>query len=363
MQGQKQSFAIFIDKTQYSAPRAGQPESERGVYAWRLGHWLSDYISDANGLPLQIDLAWKAADKGNTAPYAQVANELAIKIFGAEAGDEAKADAAKAALMALSEAQPAPVVISRLIGSENQKLYIPLSLIAGAGNNRGLPKPITVLQPLPEERYGARRCIRTWSFGVSRDTKDLVDARTKTALAELNAAQPRHGETWVITNSALRTYVSTNASTSEAGGEGLVLLAHHDGQGVYIQTPEDRVLAGEFRRKYPRGSIALLASCATGSPSSDMAILNKLNSNGVDAMIISPFKVRLDYGARLSLEFTNIVREHRRNGATPTLAQMFNEATAATTQHFADRARKERLEDMALEFVLVGDPYLRLCPQ
>ena len=361
VQGQKQSFAIFIDKTQYSAPRAGQPDGERGVYAWRLGHWLSDYIGEANGLPFQIDLAWKAADKGSTAAYAQVANELATKIFGAEPGDEAIADGAKAALKALSEAGAAPVVMARLVGSENQKLYIPLGLIAGTGNNQGLPKPITVLQPLPEEHYGAGRCIGTWSFGVSRNTKDLVDAPTKTALAELNAA-PGLGETWVITNRALRDYLSTNAGTAEAAGEGLVLLAHHDGQGIYIETAEDRVLPGELRRKYSRGSIALLASCATGSPSSDMAILNKLNSNGMDAMIVSPFKVRLDYGARLAFEFINVVRAHRRNGTTPTLAQIFSDASAATTHHFADRARQQRLEDMALEFVLVGDPYLRLCP-
>jgi hypothetical protein len=77
-----------------------------------------------------------------------------VKIFGAEPGDEAKADAAKAALKALSEAQHAPVAIARLIGSENQKLHIPLSLIAGAGNNRGPPKPITVLQPLPVTARG-----------------------------------------------------------------------------------------------------------------------------------------------------------------------------------------------------------------
>jgi hypothetical protein len=361
VQGQKQSFAIFIDKTQYAAPRLGRPDSERGVYAWRLGHWLSDYIGEPNGLPFQIDLAWKAADKGSTTAYALVANELATKIFGAEPGDEAIADGAKAALRALSQADAPPVVMARLVGSENQKLYIPLSLIAGAGNTRGLPKPITVLQPLPEERYGARQCIGTWSFGVSRNTKDLFDAPTKSALADLNGA-PTLGETWVITNKALRDYLSTSSVNPGTAGEGLVLLAHHDGQGIYIETAEERVLPGELRRKYSRGSIALLASCATGSPSSDMAILNKLNSNGMDAMIVSPFKVRLDYGARLALEFTNVVRAHRRNGTTPTLAQIFSEATAATTHYFADRARQQRLEDMALEFVLLGDPYLRLCP-
>ncbi|MCS3932079.1 MULTISPECIES: hypothetical protein [Bradyrhizobium] len=361
-QAQKQSFAIFIDKTQYSAPPAGRPDGERGVYAWRLGHWLSDYIGEPNGLPFQIDLAWKAADRGSTAAYAQVANELATKIFGAEPGDEAKADGAKAALKAISEAEFAPVVLARLVGSENQKLYMPLGLIAGAGNTRGVSRPITVLQPLPEERYGPGRCIRTWSFGVSRDTKDLVDARTQADLAKLNAAQPATGEAWLTRNSSLREYLSTSASSSDTAGEGLVLLAHHDGQGIYIETAEERVLPGELRRKYSRGSIALLASCATGSPSSDLSILTKLNSNGMDAMIVSPFKVRLDYGARLALEFTNIVMAHRRNGTTPTLAQIFSEATAATTHHFANRDRQQRLEDMALEFVLVGDPYVRLCP-
>ncbi|MDE5454136.1 hypothetical protein GWE18_15005 [Bradyrhizobium sp. CSA112] len=361
-EGQKQSFVIFIDKTQYSAPQAGRPDAERGVYSWRLGHWLSDYVGEPNGLPFQIDLAWKAADKGRTAAYAQVANELAVKIFGAEPGGEEMADGAKAALKALSQADAPPVVMARLVGSKNQKLYIPLSLIAGAGNTQGLPKPITVLQPLPEERYRAGRCIGTWSFGVSRYTKDLMDARLYADLAKLNAAQPATGEAWLTKNSNLRDYLSTSASTPDTAGEGLVLLAHHDGQGIYIETAEERILAGELRRKYPRGSIALLASCATGSPSSDMAILNKLTSSGIDAMVVSPFKVRLDYGARLALEFTNIVRAHRRNGTTPTLAQIFGEATAATAQHFADRPREQYLEDMALEFVLVGDAYLRLCP-
>jgi hypothetical protein len=359
--GEKQSFAIFIDKTKYSAPLDGKPESERGVYAWRLAHWLSDYISDAAGLPLQISLAWKAADKGGSAPYAQVANELAVKIFGAEPGDEAKADDAKAALKALSEAETAPVVLARVIGSNNQKLYIPLGLISGTGNIRGLPRPITVLQPLPEERYGARRCIRSWSFGLSRDTKDLIDGRTKTALAELTSTQPEFGEAWLTTNRALREYLSTSGM-NDAAGEGFVLLAHHDGQGIYIESPEDRLLPAELRRRYTSGSIALLASCTVSNPSGDMAFINRLNSNGMDAMIVSPFNVRLDYGARLALEFANTVRAHRRNGTTPTVAQMFSEATLAATRYFGDQARQQRLEDMALEFELVGDPYLRLCP-
>ena len=243
-QGAKKTFAIFIDKTQYSAPQPGHPETERGVYAWRLGHWLSDYISAAHGLPAQIDFAWKEANKGRANAYAQVGNELAIKIFGAEPGDEAKADSAKTALIALASAHPAPVVLARLIGSENQKLYIPLGLLAGSGNMSGLPKPITVLQPLPEERYGTRQCIRTWSFALSKETKDLSDERTKGELAKLKQDQPLDGEAWVETNAALRRHVSTRVETDQPS-EGFVLLAHHDAEGIFIElTPAARVAGG-----------------------------------------------------------------------------------------------------------------------
>jgi PQQ-dependent dehydrogenase (methanol/ethanol family) len=361
-EGRKQSFAIFIDKSLYSAPKPNQPNSERGVYAWRLGHWLSDYIGDPQGLPLRIARAWEKADKRNASAYAEAADELARKIFLAEPSDQSRANAAKAALQALSQTHSSPVVMTRLIGAENQKLYIPLALLAADGNRRGLPKPITVLQPLPDERFGTQRCIGNWSFGVSSQTRGLDDPATRTTLGVLNSGQHEDGEKWLHTNEELRNYFSeTSQDNAPSTAEGLVLLAHHDGQGIYIESDIDRLVAGELQRSFPHGSVALLASCATSSPTSDMDVLHRLNKNGVDGMIVSPFKVRLEYGARLALEFTEIVRKHRREHATPTLAQMFSEATSATTKYFGARPRKEHLKDMALEFIVVGDPYLRLC--
>ena len=91
-----------------------------------------------------------------------------------------------------------------------------------------------------------------------------------------------------------------------------------------------------------------------------MAILRKLNVNGVDAMIVSPFRIPVDFGAKLALDFTNLVRSNREHHNTPTLMELFIEASKSTSQYFKDRGDK-RMQDMALEFVIVGDPNLKLC--
>jgi hypothetical protein len=212
------------------------------------------------------------------------------------------------------------------------------------------------------ERYGSQRCIQNWSFGLSGNTVGL-DPKLKAALTELSADRRDGDEEWLQSNDELRRFLAPRETPMlpDAKGEGMVLLAHHDDYGVYFDDPSRRILPDRFLRTYPAGSIALLASCATGNPTNDMAILNRLNSGGIDAMIVSPFKVRLDYGFRLAVEFTKIVRESRKKRLSPTLGEMFAQASAATTDFFKATPRNERLQDMGLEFVLIGDPYLRLC--
>jgi DNA-binding LacI/PurR family transcriptional regulator len=137
-------------------------------------------------------------------------------------------------------------------------------------------------------------------------------------------------------------------------------LAHHDGVGVYYSNQADRLKAEFFRRSYPPGSVALLASCATSNPRDDMAILRTLNQNGIEAMIVSPFRIPVDYGARLVMDFTNSVRLSRKNRETPTVAQLFAKAAADTARYFIDKGDR-RLQYVALEFILVGNPSLKLC--
>lgn len=365
--GQKKTIAIFVDKTQYRPPQPGQPASEQGVYGWRMSHWLSDYVSKQSGLPAKIAAAWNAADSGAPGPYAEVADELAGQIFGADAVDRQKADAAREALRKLATAQSAPVVVVRMVDENNRKLYVPLNLISAAGNTEGLAKPITVVQPLQTERYEAPNCIGPWAFGLSNDTRDL-DANLKAEFDTLAAAQPTSGENWIRNAAELKAYFKAAPASAAASmratpipAEGLVLLAHHDEFGVFFDDINGRVLAQGLRHAYPPGSVAVLAACVTAKPNTEMDILNGLNDNGVDAMIVSPFNVRIDYGSRMAFEFAKVVRENRKNRLTPTLAEMFAQATAQTTQFLKNRNSNARLEDMALEFILVGNPYLRLC--
>jgi branched-chain amino acid transport system substrate-binding protein len=366
-QGQKKTIAIFVDKTQYQPPQPGQPASEQGVYGWRMSRWLSDYVSKQSGLPAKIDLAWTAAKLGEPRPYAAVADELAGYIFGAEATDRPKADAAREALRKLATTRTAPVVVVRAVDENNRKLYVPLNLLSAAGNTDGLAKPITVVQPLQTERYEAPSCIGQWAFGLSTDTRDL-DANLKVEFDTLAAARPANGETWIRNATELKNYfkgVPAQAAASPPAtpvpAEGLVLLAHHDEFGVFFDDINGRVLSHALRHPYPSGSVAVLAACVTAKPNTGMDILNGLNDSGIDAMIVSPFDVEINYGSRMAFEFAKVVRDHRQNRRTPTLAEMFAEATAATAKSLKSRDSNVRLEDMALEFILVGNPYLRLC--
>jgi hypothetical protein len=257
------------------------------------------------------------------------------------------------------------VVAVRVVDENNRKLYVPLNLISAAGNTDGLAKPITVVQPLQTERYEAPNCIGKWAFGLSNDTRDL-DPNLKGEFDALAAAQPATGETWIRNAADLKAYFKATPAP-QAGpatpvpAEGLVLLAHHDEFGVFFDDINGRVLAQGLRHAYPPGSIAVLAACVTAKPNTGMDILRGLNDSGVDAMIVSPFNVRIDYGSRMAFEFAKVVRDNRQNGRTPTLAEMFAQATAATMQVVKNQNSNARLEDMALEFILAGNPYLRLC--
>lgn len=365
-QGQKKTIAILVDKTQYQPPKPGQPASERGVYGWQSSQWLSDYIGDANGLPVRITAAWDNADNGSTTPYAGVADELAGQIFGTSVAEQPKANAAREALRRLASSIDRPIVVIRMVDEDNRKFYVPFNLISAAGNTAGLPAPVTVVQPLQTERYEAPSCIGSWAFGLSKDTKDL-DANIKKEIDALASKKPA-GETWIRNAKELKTYFqgspATTAPATPVPAEGLLLLAHHDQFGVFFEGVDGRVAAKGLQHAYPPGSIAVLAACGTAKPDSGMEALNSLNDGGVDAMIVSPFNVRIDYGSRMALEFAKVVRDNRVKGNTPTVAQMFTQATAATVKFFKEpkaHTSTSRLEDMGLEFILAGNPNLRLC--
>jgi hypothetical protein len=237
------SVAILVDKTQYSPPQPGRPETEQGVFKWQLSlPLLSKYIGDDLGLPLQIRTSWDAAmrEKRDNA-YAKAADELAGAIFGAEPGrDRQEAAAAKAALQRIAETEINPIVLARLIGVKNEKLYVPLGLIAANGNKGGFSKPITVVQPMEEEHYSnSGKCIRDWTFGISGE---MQDGNLEVELAAINSSPMREGERWLETTDALGQYLNENTDHPQPAvspGEGFVQVIQRN-QELFGRTLSDR---------------------------------------------------------------------------------------------------------------------------
>jgi hypothetical protein len=153
--------------------------------------------------------------------------------------------------------------------------------------------------------------------------------------------------------------------------EGLLLLAHHDNGDVWFEhSQRDRgevVTFNEIRHPFPRGSAAILAACSVGNlreESNRLGLVNKLNTAGVDAAIVSPFEVPVELGLSFALHFLDQVvgsysgMESKQIRIGPTLSELFARTIEALNQDPRMRLLKS---DARFEFLLAGNGSLRLC--
>jgi hypothetical protein len=106
--------------------------------------------------------------------------------------------------------------------------------------------------------------------------------------------------------------------------------------------------------------VAILAACTTvGDIAETRAIVDRFAQQGVDALIVSPFSVDAEFGTRLALEFEKVIAEERTKGGGASLLQLFERTVARVAAVYKSQAA---LRDMSLEFMLIGDPELRICP-
>jgi len=348
-------IAVFVD---------GRPGRSQKVYSWTLLTSLIEYLTDPLRLLKKIESARQKANNGDPSGYAEAARELALMLFSADGEDGETAERAKAALQELvRESTKPPVVVARLVSSEildgrNRTAILPLGLLSAAGPDPVLSKPLVVVQPLPRERYSREACIDPWTFGVPAELHGVVDDKVLEALAVKDP--PQWDGQRLHTLSALKNYLLDEQRASGAKGEGLLVLAHQAGGQLWFNDPGERIQPQEIRRIYAEGSVAVFAACSTASPDgNNRAILDRFNARGIDAIVASPFPVTIDYAVPLTLEFAGIVGEHRKAGRTPTFLELFTEATQRTAQKLTDTGG--RFEQMGLEYILLGDPDLKLC--
>jgi hypothetical protein len=314
-------------------------------------------------MPAAIKAAHKAIDEpGRQFPFEDVASELARKVFGgAFASDRAEADKAHRALNDAIAASSEPTVIVRLISADGATLHIPFGLLAASASRPEVPKRFTVIQPFARPQRVATACIGNWRVarppalqGVSGDAHDL--------LQQAAAVPPAAGIRLLGDHNALATYFASGEAGPQDRGDGLIVLAHHDAGYLKFSDadhPPSRVSADDIRRDFPASSAAILAACtATGDNPATRAIVERLAQQGVDALIVSPFAVDAEFGTRLALEFERLAAKALAERSGITLVHLFESGVANVARIYENQGARR---DMALEFILIGDPDIKLC--
>jgi TRAP-type C4-dicarboxylate transport system substrate-binding protein len=363
------STVVMIDRKQLS--QAGKSPSVSGVYAWQSASSLSRYVSMSTGLADLIARAHNNLSANREHPFADAANEFADVLFaGASPADTAIAAKARAQFKDTVRSTDHPQVVVRLYDASNRPVYLPLRLLAAGGSRAVVSQKFDVVQLLPSAGAWQSTCVKSWH--VARPTV-LQDANPPAATELLAASRLKTpGVDLLDTHEKLRAYLAGGpvGPQSPPGGEGLLLLAHHDAAGSLSFNLGDRspprIRSDQINRQFPPGSIGILIACNTTGPNQETsAITERLtNYGGMDSIIVSTFPVDTEFGVRLAIEVERRVARARADGSQPDLKSILNDAIekVATADPSYSSYQQEGVRDEGLELQVVGNSNLRLCP-
>lgn len=353
---QPTTVAIYVDAVRYSVANHDLTLGDRGVYTWMLETPLDDLIGNKNQLLKLINGARA------TGSYKIAAQELRTRLF--PPGDDSWDWPATRAFNALSELtmreKPRPVVLLRATTVKNDPVFVPLALLAASDANLLEQRP-TVVEPLPRERYGSGSvCISQWALGVPR----FLERANGNGTEILIVPSPRM--TRYPTERKLIEFLKSAEPQPKGRSEALVLLAHQEGGNLWFTGSGqlERVVPEHYIRRFSPGSIALLSSCSVANPKDDnLQVLRKLNARGIDTIIASPFPIETPYGVALALAFFDSASIAYAKKETPTVLELFEHAVALAASRLEEYGQmtREKALEKSLEFVIVGDPDLRLC--
>jgi len=354
------TVAVYVDFTKLRRPTADS--SEPAIHSWELQTSLSDYLGSSLLLNT-LSIAW------NTGNYTALASDLSAKLFPLSSGNSQ--DPPASALRSLENlAAPSgrkPNVIVRSVRADGRHLYIPLGLLEASGRFKTAP---AYIYPLPRASYSTSACIRRWTLGYPNQLSTGEGAPSELALDEATTFLPDQRTKRLGTFSELRCYLNPGASdcqtettgSAPVDSEGLLLLAHQgDGALWYTYQPNlqwPKVPIEGNQRKFQAGSIAFITACSVANPNGDnQKVLERLNRNGIDAMVVSPFPVEVKYGGYLARAAIDVIKKAFDDKQTPTLQKLFEDAAdKVAAEHPDDRFKQRRFE-----FLLLGNHQIRLC--
>ena len=353
------SIVLFAAKAGDAATGA---QDEVSVYAWETESLLSEYVEKKDQLIIQIrnarEQAKSIAENVWKYSYESAAEGLKKKIFGGRSDKDRKqaADAEKVFRDLVQKKTQKSIVFVRMRNEDGHPVYLPLGILAASSKNQFLDKRIILVQPLPREHYPAGdHPVGSWTFNVPENMAEL-STLSNTALSQLEKKPPYYRDISTVKGFFKETVAS-------ASSEGVLLLAHQAGGNLWFTNQAIGIVSEDIKRPFPAGSVAILSACSTASSEgNNQAILEKLNANGIDAMIISPFPVHADYGAMLAIKFIRAIEAAKKDSKALSLAELFSMATKETASYFKD-VRSLHFDDMDLEFLIAGDYRVKIAPK
>jgi hypothetical protein len=346
------SNAVFVD---------GRKGVAKSIYGWETDGSVVDYLRRQAFEAIVAQAQHDAAGNVDGA-YVAAARELWKVLFTASDAsrtqDEAKG-AGQALQQLVKDSTSTPVIVVRIASSlrngATRSLFAPLGILGASGKDAVLDKPMIVIQPMARERFvGNGQCIGDWTLALP----DTLEAVPQKMLDVEHMPSPLPGKR-IRDIATLTTYLeSGDAPTAPASG--LVVLAHQNDGALWFEANTNRIIKQSIGRNFSPGSVGILSACSVVAPTNrNVELLEKLNQQGLDTLIASPFNLDPSYGAKFSYSFAEVVQEAV-GKEQPTILELFNRAIARTGEKFM-KSNVGNYKELGLEYVLLGHPTIRLC--
>lgn len=353
---------VYVDIAKYRKTGPSPTWQSRGVFTWQIDGSLAQYLGGTD----LLDLIEGARRKGD---YSDAAEEIREKLFPNDPFDphHQASEAFKSLANLPSHSGRSPTLLVRAVMVSGQHLYAPLTMLHAGGKVRNR---FNVIFPLPRENYSSTSCIQRWTIGypdqLSTGAEEAESMKWDAASMEFSGKRSQR----LHNLKDLRCYLNTDTSgcnNANVGDEklsqteALLLLAHHSNGLLWFKntsTEQARFPISSENKIFPAGSVAFLNACSVANPTGDnLQVLTRLNRSGVDAMIVSPFPIKVKYAELLSRALIQVVKSAYDKGATPTVLEIFEEATERVTKE----SNNKGIANTRYEFVALGNHQIRLC--
>jgi Carboxypeptidase regulatory-like domain/Leucine rich repeat/Leucine Rich Repeat len=246
---------------------------------------------------------------------------------------------------------------ARISDTDERLVIVPLGLLAmfTDGGQRVFAHDIRVFQPIARQTLGPTECVKNWMFVLPSNLDGINPGDSRLDLPNVLGSDPR-----VVRSKQDFLTRLVDAEDETETPNGLLLLAHHQDGVLTFSAPGDSIGYTRFDRSVGSGSIAILSACETTNLTESTKLINRLNTDGVDAFVAASFELDISFGINFAFNFAETIAQE--GGNTITLDKTFEKAMAQTVTYESKTTSPERARGMSLELVLAGNPELTICP-